>query len=144
MSVSFHRNVYDLLDLLPEACPWARRAIERHERQHGSLPAAVREWYCVKGIVPLTERRPTSPSIWYQYSNTDSPEPLSCILRRAARLDDRPAGRLVRVIRECQNVGDWRVEFDGSEDPPVWGYDPYHREPGEEYLQAAATFSEFV
>jgi hypothetical protein len=118
--------------------------IERHERQHGPLPAAVREWYSVKGIVPLTERRPATPSIWYQYSNTDPPEPLSHVLRRAARLDDRPAGRLVRIMGECQNVGDWRAEFDGSDDPPVWSYDPHHRDPGEEYLLAAATFSEFV
>jgi hypothetical protein len=144
IAVSFHRNVYDLLDLAPDVCPRAERAIDRHERRHGRLPAAVREWYCVKGIVPLTDRESASPSIWYRYSNMDPPEPLSRVLRRAARLDARPAGRLVRLMGECQNVGDWRAEFDGSDDPPVWSYDPYHRDPGEEYLLAAATFSEFV
>src|SRR5579872_5126668 len=87
MSVSFHRNVYDLLDILPEVSSQARRMIERHERQHGPLPAAVREWYCVKDIVPLTDRKPAPPSIWKQYSNTDRPELLSSVLRRAARLD---------------------------------------------------------
>jgi hypothetical protein len=144
MAVSFHRNVYDLLDLSPDVSTRAERMIERHERQHGPLPAAVREWYCVKGIVPMTDRKPAPPSIWKQYSNTDPPEPLSRVLRRAARLDGRPAGRLVRLMGECQNAGDWRAEYDGSDDPPVWSYDPYHRDPGEEYLLAAPTFSEFV
>ena len=142
--VSFHRNVYDLLDLSPDGSPQAERAIQRHERRCGPLPASVREWYSVKGIVPLSDRQAATPSIWGQYSNRDSPEPLSRLLNRAACLDDRPAGRLVRVMGECQNVGDWRVEFNGSDDPPVWSYDPHHRDPGEEYLLAAPTFSEFV
>lgn len=142
--MSFHRNVYDLLDLSPPVSSQAVKAMERHELRYGRLPAAVREWYSVAGIVPLTERQATAPSIWGQYSNMDPPVPLSLVLHRAARLDDRPAGRLVRIMGECQNVGDWRAEFDGSDDPPVWGYDPYHRDPGEEFLPAAATFSEFV
>jgi hypothetical protein len=101
--VSFHRNVYDLLDLRPEVSPRAGRIIRAHERKHGPPPASVGEWYCVENVVPLTEggMRGRS-SLWYDYSNMDPPESLSRILRRAARLDDRPGGRLVRVMGETQ------------------------------------------
>jgi hypothetical protein len=142
--MSFHRNVYDLLDLLPKQSAQAARMIRDHEQKHGPLPASVREWYCVDNIAPLTDRVPAANWLWFEYSNTDPPESLRSVLRRIAKLDDRPTGRLVRVMGECQNVGDWRVEFNGSDDPPVWSYDPYHRDQGEEYILAAATFSEFV
>ncbi len=142
--VPYHQNVYDLLNLIPQVSAVADRMIRTHEHRHHALPAAVREWYCVRNIVPLTSRHIARPSLWSQYSNMDCPLPLNIVLRQVAKIDDRPAGRLLRIMGECQNVGDWRVEFNGTDDPPVWSYDPWHRNPGQEYLLASDTFSGFV
>ena len=142
--MTFHRNVYDLLDLLPEVSSEAVEMIAAHEREHGQIPAAVREWYSVMGLVPLAEEARFDSAIWYQYSNMDPPESLSAVLQAIALAHDAAAPRRVMVMGECQNVGDWQVELDGSDDPPVWNYDPSHRDPGEEYWLAAPSFSQWV
>ena len=54
-NVPYHQNVYDLLQLEPGVCPKAARMIATHEARHGPLPASVREWYRVPGVVS-TER----------------------------------------------------------------------------------------
>jgi hypothetical protein len=131
--VSYHQNVFDLLDYEPPVSAAALKQIEGYERCCGKpLPASVRDWYMTAGVVPLGEG-PETVSLWHEYSNADHPVPLAGMLR-GFELATTPGGRgqrdccarfrtgerFVLLLIENQAVRNWWVRVDGSDDPPVW------------------------
>jgi len=82
--VSYHQNVFDLLDHEPRASAAALRQINECERRCGQpLPASLRDWYTTAGVVPLTDRGVGGKAVplWHEYSNADDPVALSGVLR---------------------------------------------------------------
>ncbi len=140
--VPYHQNVYDLLQIEPGESPEAARRIAEHEAQHGLLPASVREWYLVPNVVDPTEDLAVG-TVWQTYSDGDWPLSLSEVLRQFGEASYTPGQGSVCVVDETQGVYSWRLELDGSDDPPVWNDDGAPSDRAEWYL-VAATFSEFV
>ena len=51
----YHQSLFDLLDAQPPVSAQAREMIEAYERRRGQrLPEAVRQWYLLRDVVPLT------------------------------------------------------------------------------------------
>src|SRR5688572_30211498 len=79
--VSYHQNVFDLLDVEPPASAEAVGMIEACEGRAGRrLPRSLRDWYTWEGVVPLRSRRRGEESLWYTYSNMDHPQALAEVL----------------------------------------------------------------
>src|SRR5262249_54558018 len=124
VSLSYHQNVFDLLDLEPKVSPEALRDIEECERRAGKrLPAALRDWYSLDGIV---HRKFTGPLdwdsefgyLWRDYSNEDHPAPLAEVLEAFTRTDRSGASdrrQDVPVMTENQGCCTWSVRLDGSD-----------------------------
>jgi hypothetical protein len=123
--VSYHQNVFDLLDMEPlPVSPEAVALIEACERRCGHrLPAALREWCAFAENVPLRERASSALiSLWIRYSTPDHPVPLASILdefEQACDPNGVPPG-FVCLLVENQACARWYAEIDGSDDPPVW------------------------
>jgi hypothetical protein len=125
--VSYHQNLFDLLDQELPLSAEAVRMIEECERRCGrALPAAVREWYSLEGTVHL---HPSGEwpdpneegSLWHAFSNGDHPRPLAEVLEVFAQAwPPGPEGGFVRIVTENQGCARWYIPADGSDDPPVW------------------------
>src|SRR5438270_5122096 len=111
--LSYHQNVFDLLDIELGLSGEALRMIEECERRCGaSLPRALRDWYATEQVVPL--RRATSEvaesnecPLWHDYSNMDGPLPLEVVLASFEQLngDEAPTGkRFLEILIENQGV----------------------------------------
>jgi hypothetical protein len=153
--VSYHQNVFDLLDLEPRASAAALRQIKACERRCGQpLPASVRDWYMTAGVVPLDGEVEEDEAgyLWHEYSNADHPVPLASVLRafesadvpgdRAFCLRSSGGRRFVCILIENQAVVSWLVEVDGSDDPPVWVDNDSHLL--NDWEQVAPSFSSFL
>jgi hypothetical protein len=145
----YHQNVYDLLRIERKESPLAARLIAAHEATHAPLPAAVREWYLIRKMVPLTDR-PGVPryalgegSIWFAFSNMEQVAPLTEILAGFAAIAGGNPDRFVQFLCENQGVVRWWLEANGSDDPPVWVDNDVPDDPSR-WTQETATFSEFV
>jgi hypothetical protein len=120
--VSYYQSLFDLLDLQPGASSEAVRMIRHHEAAHGSLPAAVRQWYRIDNVVglrPTARRFHDHTGLWYAYSNSDHPEALSAVLDQFASPLAGGEPQRVLVLGENQGVWSWFIQPDGSDDPPV-------------------------
>jgi hypothetical protein len=154
--VSYHQSVFDLIDVQPPLSAEARKAVEAAEVGCGHrLPASVRDWYLHENTVPLIQRdrhrRGAPNSLWYDYSNQDSPEPLAEVLDHFAQAAGQPRTRRrvprLRLAVENQGVCSWHVRLTGSDDPPVVSEWPYRSPDGlrrVRWQKAAPTFSEFL
>jgi hypothetical protein len=123
--LSYHQNVFDLLDIEPAPSEAALRMIEECERRcQKRLPAAVRDWYALDGVVHLPDDPLTVEYgyLWWDYSNDDHPVALAEVLRAFERgVGAGPRSRRpdVTVLVENQGCCSWYIRLDGSDDPPV-------------------------
>jgi hypothetical protein len=158
--VSYHQNVFDLLDYEPLVSAAALRRIKACERRCGRpLPASLRDWYTTAGVV-LLDGDPYGGEagyLWHEYSNADHAVPLADVLRgfelvhaprrygqdlRRDGIRFRTGQRFVRVLIENQAVVRWWVEVNGSDDPPVWVDNESPRL--NDWGQVSPTFSAFL
>jgi hypothetical protein len=139
--IPYHQNVYDLLEIEPGESPEAARKIAEHESRCGPLPASVKEWYLVPGVVALKPGRSGSEVGWYG-SNDDPPRPLPQVLARIARRPtDVPRSYICFMdghLGECR----YFFKLNGTSDPPV--YNDYGRPNHLEWVRLATTFSEYL
>jgi hypothetical protein len=143
--IPYHQNVFDLLDYELGESPEAVRMIDEHEAQHGPLPASVREWYLVPGIVPLIpddEAAAHRTSLWGVYSNDAYPQSLQTVLEEFADVVQQRR-MLICVMLEYHPMLRWLVFVNGSDDPPI-GHDDDEIEVVEDWPIAESSFSEFV
>ena len=135
----YHQSLFDLLDAeLPES-PEARELIEACERRCGRrLPEAVRQWYLLRDVVPLTLeqlRQGQRHFLWMPYQDY-LPEPLTSVLQQFAGDLDRwepvseqcgpvapesgaPCIQVFQNLLQGCESGTWFLQLDGSDDPPV-------------------------
>jgi hypothetical protein len=144
--LSYHQNVFDLLDCTPAISKAAVRRIEKSEKRCGQrLPAAVRDWYVREKVVPLT-RIPRSQEefgyLWHDYSNDDHPVALEDVLAAFEEVVAGDAEKFVEVLIENQGCAYWFFEVDDSDDPPVWVRP--EREDGDSQELENAHFSDFT
>jgi hypothetical protein len=118
--IPYHQNVYDLLWLEPGESPEAVQMILEHELEYEPLPVAVVEWYSVPCAVSLTDRVWEHGMIWDDLSGDFCSAPLSRVLADCARVLGGPEPPLVYLIGDDPEGLWWRLELDGSDDPPVW------------------------
>jgi hypothetical protein len=144
--VPYHQNTFDLLGIEPPPrSEIALAKIAECERRCGrQLPASVREWFSYEGAAPRTEpfdrggfNYGGSGFLWFDWTNDDHPTTLEALLASFAEIRGRRDARFVHVLGENQGNGGWVVEFDGSDDPPVWctidwGSEPVWEEAGED------------
>src|SRR5262249_37620061 len=97
--------------LIEEEPSISEEAVAVIEKAKKPLPAAVREWYSLDGIVPLHpgEKRPGARDFLLRhYSNADRPVPLEGVLAGFAKPERRR--RFVRIIIENQGCARWFIE----------------------------------
>ncbi len=145
--VSYHQNVFDLLDV---ELPVARDVVERldgWERERlVSLPRALREWYSFSGAVPLLDGSHFSVGqghLWSDFSPANVVWPLERVLGRV----EQALLRTSLIPVECLTVAtngrtsrNWLVSIDEKSDPMVWEDGP--RNPARWSL--VGRFSDFV
>jgi hypothetical protein len=140
-NVPYHQNVYDLLQLDPGVCPKASRLIAAHEARFGPLPASLREWYLVPGVVS-TERRGWESAVGWYGNNDDPPRSLPRVLAQFARRPtDVPRSYICFMdghIGECR----YFFKLNATTDPPV--YDDYGRRDHLQWKRLADTFSAYL
>lgn len=127
--VHYHQNTFDLLGIEPPPrSETALAKIAECERRCGrQLPASVREWFSYEGAAPRSEPLDRggfnyggNGFLWSDWTNDDHPTTLEALLASFAKIRGRRDARFVHVLGENQGNGGWVVEFDGSDDPPVW------------------------
>jgi hypothetical protein len=121
--------------------------IEKHETEHGPLPASVREWYLVPNVVPLgmpqNRWAAVGPgTLWYDFSNQDRPATLEQVLAAVASPLKANRRRFARIMVENQGVVRWHLLLNKVADPPVWG-DTRPDDP-RAWAEVAPSFSAFL
>jgi hypothetical protein len=126
--VSYHQNVFDLLDLDPVHL--GRRS-SRGEDTLGALPDSLGEWYGYEAAVPASgrigeelwrDRHYAAGHLWHDFSDGDHPWSWECLAdqlqgRAVNGFSPRP-GHLY-VLTDRLGRGNWLVELRGD-DPIVW------------------------
>jgi hypothetical protein len=137
MQLRYHRKTFDLLGQEPAVSERAVELLAAAEQRCGkALPAAVREWYSIRG----------SKGILATYSNQDLPVGVEELGAPTAAAQG-PSPELLSegyLVIMCENQGVcwWAVRLDGSEDPPV--VVAVHPSPAPTWEPCAETFSSFV
>jgi hypothetical protein len=137
MRLKYHQTTFALLGKSPRLSRRAPKILEKRERELGfSLPASVREWYSLDGVIPIL----------FEHGDGDPPV-------RLQELGDPRDLRLgvLRILAADQGAVRWYVCLDGSDDPPV---DVVRQEAGDEgdplidrpgrRRRAADRFSDFI
>lgn len=147
--VSYHQNVFDLLDVEPRISPEAARMVADWERRMRlTLPASVRDWYTLQDVVPLTlgeEMTAEYGYLWHDYSNEDHPTALDRVLAdwdAASRLGTSQDPGYVTVLEENQGCNQWIIRLGDEDDPPVWV--DLETDNGRQWTIIAERFSTFL
>jgi hypothetical protein len=116
--VSYHQNTFDLLGIAPGEWPEAALMIEKHEIEHGPLPASVREWYLVPNVVSLDLQRRGSGGLQWASDDDNMPLSLPDVLHgfaRASRTRSPHIWFMTGPQHECR----YYFELNGGADPLV-------------------------
>jgi hypothetical protein len=124
-TVSYHQNVFDLLDVELYGSKDAVALMERWEKQRKSaLPCALRDWYSLSGVVHLRSRSPYDEGhLWYDFSPGHPTWPVEGVLARSHPVLLRTSLIPVECLLVATNgrtSRNWRVSLDEEGDPNVW------------------------
>jgi hypothetical protein len=124
MKLIYHQATFDLLNLTPEVDDVAVTALAAlAQRIEDQLPASLQEWYSLKNA--------------RQHLRCNDDHVLAI---EKLGYDDFAPEDMLLFICENQDTAMWALQFDGSDNPPVF----VRNEDYGEWAMCAPTFSDFV
>src|SRR5262249_24523782 len=131
--VSYHQNVFDLLEVELPVSTVAVQMIERCERRCGRrLPASLREWYSFARTVRLhsgvgmPEGENEPETLWSWFSHGGQPVPLQRVLEQLAVWipdSDSEYPELMSLEENPDEQVYYCIPYEEGDDPCVWCID---------------------